>query len=115
MQEEKKDVLQAAEVILMIMQYEGEIEDLIEYPSEFEDAYKELVNYKVIKLQEGKYVPDENFGKASRHGFRKYIERLANPPAYKKFLASKPALGVMAGAFVVAAGYLYNQGRGQKI
>lgn len=111
MQEEKKDIHQAAEVILMIISYEGEIEDLIEYPSEFEDAYKELVSHKIIKVKEGKYVPDENFKKASAKGYRKYLKDLENPPAYKKFLASKPALGVVAGAIIVATGYLLQSNR----
>lgn len=106
MHEEKKDVHQAAEVILMIIKYEGEIEDLIEYPTEFEDAYKELVALSIIKIRDGKYVPDQNFKKASSAGYRKYLEDLNNPPAYKKFLASKPAIGIVAGAIIFAAGYL---------
>lgn len=106
MQEEKKDVHQAAEVILMIISYEGEIEDLIEYPSEFEDAYKELMSHRIIKVRDGKYIPDENFKKVAAKGYRKYLQELENPPAYKKFLASKPAIGVFAGAILVAAGYL---------
>ncbi|UJH90420.1 hypothetical protein LZ575_16525 [Antarcticibacterium sp. 1MA-6-2] len=111
MQEEKKDVHQAAEVILMIISYEGEIEDLIEYPSEFEDAYKELLSHKIIKLKDGKYIPDVNFKKASTKGYRKYLEDLENPPAYKKFLASKPAIGVVAGAILVASYYILQSNR----
>lgn len=111
MQEEFNDVHQAAEVILMIMKYEGEIEDVIEYPSEFEDAYKELLAYKIIKVKEGKYVPGENFKKVSNTGFRNYLKDLKDPPRYKKFLASKPAIGVVAGAILVAAGYLWQSER----
>lgn len=111
MQVEINDVHQAAEVILMIMKYEGEIEDVIEYPSEFEDAYRELVAYKVIKLKEGKYVPDENFKKVTKTGFKKYLKDLQDPPRYKKIIRSKPAIGVVAGAILVAAGFLWQSER----
>ena len=63
MLEERTDVYQAAEVILLIIHYEGEIEDIIEYPAEFEVAYKELLEQKIIKTGEGKYLPGENFTK----------------------------------------------------
>lgn len=111
MQEDMNDVHQAAEVILMIIKYEGEIEDAIEYPSEFEDAYKELIAHRVIALKEGKYVPGENFKKVSNIGFKNYLKELKDPPRYKKFLASKPAIGVVAGALLVAAGYLWQSER----
>lgn len=106
MEEAKKDIYQAAEVILLIIKYEGEIEDIIEYPVEFEAAYKELLDYKIIKRGEDKYLPDLNFHKAQELGFRKYIEKINKPSKLKKYIVNKPALGVLAGAVLVSVGYL---------
>lgn len=106
MEEEKKDIYQTADVILLIIKYEGEIEDIIEYPVEFEDAYKELLHYRIIKKGEEKYLPDANFNKACELGFRKYVEKVKNPSKFKQYIISKPALGVLAGAVLVTAGYL---------
>lgn len=106
MEEAKKDIYQAAEVILLIIKYEGEIEDIIEYPVEFEAAYKELLDYKIIKKGEDKYLPDLNFNKAHELGFKKYVEKLNQPSKFKQYITSKPALGVLAGAVLVTAGYL---------
>jgi hypothetical protein len=111
MEEEKKDIYQTAEVILLIMKYEGEIEDIIEYPLEFEAAYKELLQYKIIKKGEDKYLPDVNFNKAHELGFRKYIEQIDKPSKLKQYITSKPALGVLAGAVLVTAGYLIRSGK----
>ena len=111
MEEEKKDIYQTAEVILLIMKYEGEIEDIIEYPLEFEAAYKELLQYKIIKKGEDKYLPDVNFNKAHELGFRKYIEQIDKPSKLKQYITSKPALGVLAGADLVTAGYLIRSGK----
>ena len=105
MEEAEKDIYQAAEVILLIIKYEGEIEDIIEYPTEFEEAYKKLLEYKIIKKGEEKYLPDTNFDKAHAMGFRKYIENLNKPSKIKKYITSKPALGILAGAVLVTAGY----------
>ncbi|WP_034919941.1 hypothetical protein [Gillisia sp. CAL575] len=106
MEEEKKDIYQTAEVILLIIKYEGEIEDVIEYPTEFEAAYKELLHYKIIKRGEDKYLPDLNFHKALELGFTKYVETINTPSKFKQYITSKPALGVLAGAVLVTAGYL---------
>ena len=106
MEEEKKDIYQTAEVILLIIKHEGEIEDVIEYPVEFDAAYKELLEYKIIKKGEDKYLPDLNFNKAHELGFRKYIEQINKPSKLKQYITSKPALGVLAGAVLVTAGYL---------
>lgn len=106
MQDERKDIYQAAEVILLIIKHEGEIEEAIEYPPEFEDAYVELLNFKIIKQREGKYLPDENFEKASKQGFKKYVENLSKTSQYKKLIANKPALGIIAGAIILTAGFL---------
>ncbi len=106
MEEEKKDIYQTAEVILLIMKYEGEIEDIIEYPSEFEAAYKELLQYNIIKKGDDKYLPDFNFNKAQVLGFRKYIEQINKPSKFKQYITSKPVLGVLAGAVLVTTGYL---------
>ena len=106
MEGEKKDVYQTAEVILLIIKYEGEIEDIIEYPSEFEEAYKELLQYKIIKKGDDKYLPDVHFNKAQELGFRKYIEQVNKPSKFKQYITSKPALGVLAGAVLVTADYL---------
>jgi hypothetical protein len=106
MEEEKKDIYQTAEVILKIIKHEGEIEDIIEYPEEFEAAYKELLEYEIIKKGEEKYLPALNFNKAHELGFRKYIEKINKPSKFKQYITSKPALGVLAGAILVTAGYL---------
>ena len=106
MEDEKKDIYQTAEVILLIIKYEGEIEDLIEYPVEFEAAYKELLEYKIIKKGEEKYLPDLNFKKAHELGFRKYIEQIDKPSKFRKYITSKPVLGVLGGAILVTAGYM---------
>ncbi len=106
MEEEKKDIYQTAEVILLIIKYEGEIEDIIEYPVEFEAAYKELLQYKIIKKGEEKYLPDVNFDKAHELGFSKYVEKINKPSKLRQYITSKPALGVLAGAVLVTAGYL---------
>tara|TARA_R100000935_G_C2807054_1_gene153213 strand:+ start:354 stop:701 length:348 start_codon:yes stop_codon:yes gene_type:complete len=106
MEEEKKDIYQTAEVILLIIKYEGEIEDVIEYPTEFEAAYKELLHYKIIKRGEDKYLPDRNFNKAQELGFSKFVESIKTPSKLKQYIISKPALGVLAGAVLVTAGYL---------
>lgn len=106
MEEEKKDIYQTAEVILLIIKYEGEIEDIIEYPAEFEAAYKELLQYKIIKKREDKYLPDLNFNKALEMGFGKYVEKINKPSKFRQYITSKPALGVLTGAVLVTAGYL---------
>lgn len=112
MLQERNDVYQAAEVILLIIHYEGEIEDIIEYPAEFEEAYKELLDQKIIKMGEGKYLPGENFSKAYPLGYKKYLEKIAKqakskePSKFRKFVSNKPALGILAGAVFLTAGYL---------
>ncbi|MFN4761774.1 hypothetical protein ACKGJN_01515 [Gillisia sp. Q332] len=106
MEEEKKDIYKIADVILLIIKYEGEIEDIIEYPIEFDDAYKELLEYRIIKKGEEKYLPDLNFNKACELGFRKYVEKINKPSKFKQYITSKPALGVMVGAVLLTAGYL---------
>ena len=106
MEEEEKDIHQTADVILLIMKYEGEIEDIIEYPTEFEDAYKALLDYRIIKKGEEKYLPDLYFNKACELGFRKYVEKIQKPSKLKQYITSKPALGVMVGAVLLTAGYL---------
>ena len=106
MEETKKDIYQTAEVILLIIKHEGEIEDIIEYPEEFEAAYKELLQYKILKKGEEKYLPGANFNKASELGFSKYVEKINNPSKFKQYVISKPALGMLAGAVLVTAGYL---------
>jgi len=106
MEEEKKDPYKTADVILLIMKYEGEIEDIIEYPIEFEDAYRELLDYRIIKKGEEKYLPDVNFHKACELGFIKYVEKIQNPSKFKQYITSKPAFGVMVGAVLLTAGYL---------
>lgn len=111
MREDRKDVLQAAEVILLIIKYEGEIEDAIEYPPEFEDAYQNLLFYKIIEQREGKFVPAENFKKASDLGFEKYVYNLNNPTGLRKLLNNKPAMGIFAGAIFFTAGYLLKPGK----
>jgi hypothetical protein len=105
MEEEKKDIYKTADVILLIMKYEGEIEDIIEYPIEFEDAYRELLDYRIIKKREEKFLPDINFNKACELGFIKYVEKIQTPSKFKQYITSKPALGVMAGALMLTAGY----------
>jgi hypothetical protein len=111
MGEDRKDVLQAAEVILLIIQYEGEIEDAIEYPPEFEMAYQDLLFYKIIANREGKYVPGENYRKASSLGFQKYVHNLNNPSGLRKLIANKPAIGFFAGAVLFTAGYFLKLGK----
>ncbi len=112
MQGERKDFYQTVEVILLIIKYEGEIEDIIEYPPEFEDAYHELLYHKIIKKVEGKFLPGENFSKAHPLGFKKYLERLEKyskpkePSKFRKLVTGKPALGILAGAIFLTAGYL---------
>lgn len=105
MEEEIKDIRQTADVILLIMKYEGEIEDIIEYPTEFEDAYKALLEYRIIKKEDEKYLPDLNFKKACEVGFKNYIEK-PKPSKFKQYISSKSALGVMAGVVLLTAGYL---------
>ncbi len=106
MEEEKKDIYKTADVILLIIKYEGEIEDVIEYPMEFEDSYKELLDYRIIKKGEEKYLPDVNFNKACELGFMKYVEKIQHPSKFKQYITSKPALGVLVGALLLTAGYL---------
>ena len=106
MEEDKKEHYKTADVILLIIKYEGEIEDIIEYPIEFEDAYKELLDYRIIKKGEEKYLPHLNFNKACELGFSKYVEKIHTPSKFKQFITSTPALGVMAGAVLLTAGYL---------
>ena len=106
MEEETKDIYQTADVILLIIKYEGEIEDVIEYPLEFEDAYKELLDRRIIKKGEEKYLPDVNFKKACELGFKTYVENIQKPSKIKQYITSKPALGVLVGAVLVTAGYL---------
>jgi hypothetical protein len=106
MEEEKKEIYKTADVIILIMKYEGEIEDIIENPIEFEDAYRELLDYRIIKKEEEKYLPDVNFNKACELGFIKYVEKIKNPSKFKQYITSKPALGVMVGAVLLTAGYL---------
>lgn len=69
-----KKVITAAEVVLLIIKNEGELEDDFEYPVEFPEAYKLLRALDVIQLVEEKFLPSKNFDAAHRVGVQKFLE-----------------------------------------
>ena len=69
-----KEVLTAAEVVMLIIKNEGELEDDLEYPAEFSEAYRLLLALEVIQLVEEKFLPSINFDAAHRIGVQKFLE-----------------------------------------
>lgn len=69
-----KEVITAAEVVLLIIKNEGNLEHDLEYPAEFSEAYRLLLNLDVIQLLDEKFLPSRNFDAAQRVGVQKFLE-----------------------------------------
>lgn len=106
MEEEIRNIDQAADVILLIISNEGFISDEIEYPSEFQEAYLKLLELRIIQNKSGEYIPAENFNRALRWGIKKFEERKDEPSALEKIIRSKYTAGFVAGTAVAGLGYL---------
>lgn len=110
MEENKNEVYQAAEVIMLIIQNEGKIEQCPEDPSEFQPAFQMLLSLNIIVEREGEYLAGASFGRASKLGFREFLRRkqLADkrPSNRNKWLA-----GFAGGAILASIGYMLRPGR----
>ena len=112
MEEKSNEVDQAAEVVMLIIQNEGKIEQGPEDPSEFQPAYQILLSLHIIVERESEYLPGPNFERAGRLGFREFLKRkqLADqhPTARGKWLA-----GIAGGAVLATIGFMLRPGRKQ--
>ncbi|MGB7786247.1 MAG: hypothetical protein WBL27_09115 [Salinimicrobium sp.] len=110
MEENYNEVHQAAEVVLLIIQNEGKIEQGPEDPSEFKPAYELLLALNIIVEREGEYFPGSNFEKTTKIGFREFLRRKEisdqRPSTRHKWLA-----GFAGGAILASIGYLLRPGR----
>lgn len=111
MKEDLKDVYQAADVVLMIIENEGSISDEIEYPSEFAPAYQKLMELGVIQTKNGEYVPATNFHRAHKMGTWNYEQRKNDPSKLEQFLSNKYTIGIIAGTFLTGIGYFLRPGK----
>ena len=111
MKEDLKNVYQAADVVLMIIENEGSISDEIEYPSEFAPAYQKLMELGLIQVKNGEYVPAGNFQKAIKIGVWNYEQRKNEPSKLEQFISNKYTIGILAGTFLTGLGYFLRPGR----
>lgn len=105
MEENYNEVHQAAEVVMLIIQNEGKIEQGPEDPSEFQPAYEQLLSLKIIREGDGEYLPGPNFEPASKIGFKEFIRKkaLAEQRAATR---NKWAAGIAGGALLGTLGYV---------
>ena len=110
MEENKKEIYRAAEVIMLIIKNEGQMEYSLEDQSEFQPAYDKLLALDIIQFCDEWLVPGANFEKASRSGLEEFLRRkqLAEqrPSHRNKWLA-----GIAGGAVLAAIGYMLRQER----
>ena len=110
MEEHNSETCQAAEVVMLIVQNEGKIEQGPEDPSEFQPAYELLLSLKIIKEQEGEFLPGPNFEKAAKIGLKEFLRKMQlreqQPRNRNKWIA-----GITGGALLAAVGYLLRPGR----
>ena len=110
MEENINEVYQAAEVVMLIIQNEGKIEQGPEDPSEFMPAYQQLLSLRIITEREGEFLPGSNFEKAAKYGFREFLRRkeLADRQTSTR---NKWAAGIAGGALLGTLGYFLRPGR----
>ncbi|MGB7842786.1 MAG: hypothetical protein WBL21_08360 [Salinimicrobium sp.] len=110
MEENINEDYQAAEVVMLIIQNEGKIEQGPEDPSEFEPAYQILLSLQIIVEREGEYFPGPNFQRANKLGLREFLRRKElteqTPSTRNKWLA-----GIAGGAILAGIGYMLRSGR----
>lgn len=106
--ESNKEIITAAEVVLLIVKNEGELEDDLEYPSEFTQAYELLLTHDIIRLVDRKFLPSRKFDAAHRVGVQKFLEG----EKYKKEALEKRRsqnkkvrVAVFSSAAIAIAGY----------
>lgn len=105
MEENYNEVYQAAEVVMLIIQNEGKVEQGLEDPSEFQPAYELLLSLKIIQEREGEFLPGPNFEKASKLGLKEFLRRkeLADRQSSTR---NKWVAGIAGGALLGTLGYL---------
>ncbi len=105
MEENINEVYQAAEVVMLIIQNEGKIEQGPEDPSEFMPAYQQLLSLRIIVEKEEEFLPGPNFEIASKLGLKEFLRRkeLAERQSStrKKWMA-----GIAGGALLGTLGYV---------
>ncbi|GAB2762267.1 hypothetical protein [Salinimicrobium soli] len=110
MEDNTYKVIQAAEVVMLIIQNEGQMEHSLEDLSEFQPAYELLLSLNIIQDRDELLVPGPNFERASKLGVKEYLRRkeLADqkPSNRNKWVA-----GIAGGALLAAVGYLLRPGR----
>ena len=111
MEEDKKEIYQAAHVILLIIKNEGAISDEIEYPPEFQSAYGELLELNVIENKDGEYVAGTNFEKAYRLGIEQFREKLNQPSRLQAIIRHRYTMPIVAGTVLAGMGYIFKTGR----
>lgn len=111
MNENIKDVYQAADVVLMIIENEGSISDEIEYPSEFAPAYEKLLELGVIQVKNGAYVPAVGFSNARKIGVWNFEQTKHEPSKFNRIISSKYTIGIVAGTIITYLGYFMRSGK----
>lgn len=111
MQDDKKEVYQAAHVIMLIIQNEGAISDEIEYPSEFKAAYTELLDLNIIRNKDGEFVPGVNFDKAFKLGVEQFKEKLNQPSRLETIIRHRYTMPIVAGTVLAGMGYIFKAGK----
>lgn len=112
--ESNKDIIAAAEVVLLIVKNEGELEDDLEYPAEFSKAYQLLLNLNVIQLADGKFLPSRNFDAAYRTGVQKFMEdekSKSEALERRRSQNQKVHLAIISSAAIAIAGYFIRKTR----
>ena len=112
--EPNRDVITAAEVVLLIIWNEGELEDDMEYPLEFTQAYELLLTFDVIQLNNGKFLPSRNFDSAYRTGIQKFIkEEISKKEAIERRRSQnqKISLAIFSSAAIGMAGYFIKKAK----
>lgn len=111
MSENIKDVYQAADVVLMIIENEGSISDEIEYPSEFAPAYQKLLELGVIHIKNSAYVPAVGFSNARKIGVWNFEQAKNEPSRLNRLISSKYTIGIVAGTIITYLGYYLRSGK----
>lgn len=111
MEVDKKEIYQAAHVILLIIKNEGAISDEIEYPSEFQIAYRELLDLDIIVNKDNEYLPGANFERAYKLGVEQFREKLNQPSRLQAIIRHRYTMPIVAGTVLAGMGYIFKAGK----
>lgn len=112
--ESQREIFSAADVILKIIKNEGELEDDIEYPPMFSNAYNLLQKLNIIKSIDGKFVASENFESAYEKGVRKFSEnerQKRKALRRRKNQQKRVGIAILSSAAIAVTGYFYRRAK----